>query len=83
MSSLTPFCALPTGVVKTPFFEHTGVNKEQEADMLKSATESYPLGRVGLPTDVASLTLFLADNAAAAWLTGQNIALDGGKLIEQ
>jgi NAD(P)-dependent dehydrogenase (short-subunit alcohol dehydrogenase family) len=36
-----------------------------------------PLGRLGRPDDVASLAVFLA-NDAASWLTGQVIYVDGG-----
>ena len=72
-----------TGLVDTPIFEHSGMDPKQKEDILKDGTERYPLKRVGKPSDVASLALFLADNEAASWLTGQLIALDGGKLIAQ
>lgn len=70
------------GVVDTPIFEHWGASEEQREFVLKRTAESTPLKRVGTPADVASLALFLADNEAASWLTGQVIALDGGKLLE-
>lgn len=35
-------------------------------------------GRVGLPSDVAQLCLFLADENKAKFITGQDFAIDGG-----
>jgi meso-butanediol dehydrogenase/(S,S)-butanediol dehydrogenase/diacetyl reductase len=37
----------------------------------------HPMGRGGTPEEVASLAVFLLSDQAA-WMTGQNIALDGG-----
>ncbi|MDE5602572.1 MAG: SDR family oxidoreductase, partial [Helicobacter sp.] len=37
-----------------------------------------PLGRMGQPEDIAGACLFLCDNNASAWLTGQTIVIDGG-----
>ena len=36
-----------------------------------------PLGRHGEPSDVAGAALFLS-SAAASWITGQTLAIDGG-----
>ena len=40
--------------------------------------EENPLGRIGRPTDMAGLALFLASNASK-YMTGQVIAIDGGR----
>lgn len=37
-----------------------------------------PLGRIGRPTDMAGLALYLA-SAASKYMTGQVIAIDGGR----
>jgi NAD(P)-dependent dehydrogenase (short-subunit alcohol dehydrogenase family) len=37
----------------------------------------HPMGRGGSPEEVAEFCLFLISNRAN-WMTGQNIALDGG-----
>jgi 3-oxoacyl-[acyl-carrier protein] reductase len=39
-----------------------------------------PLGRLGRPEDIAGAVLFLA-SPAAAWITGQTLAVDGGYTI--
>jgi len=43
---------------------------------------SYPLGRIGEPSDVASAVLFLVSDDAS-WITGQTLVLDGGSLLGQ
>ena len=44
---------------------------------LEMITGQTPLGRLGMPADVASVVAFLA-SAEAAWVTGQTIHVDGG-----
>lgn len=45
--------------------------------MLDFADKYTPLGRVGLPEDVANAVLLLCD-PRAAWITGQVVNVDGG-----
>ncbi len=44
---------------------------------LKEAADYIPLGRVGDPSDIADVVLFLA-SPAARYITGQAIVVDGG-----
>ncbi|WP_405877337.1 SDR family oxidoreductase [Streptomyces sp. NBC_01136] len=44
---------------------------------LASASEVYPLGRVGEPDDIAAAVAFLASRDAA-WITGTTLCVDGG-----
>ncbi|MDH3596719.1 MAG: SDR family oxidoreductase [Rhodospirillales bacterium] len=44
------------------------------------AMESYPLGRIGEPEDIAGAAVFLASRAGA-WTTGQSLIVDGGVTI--
>jgi 3-oxoacyl-[acyl-carrier protein] reductase len=39
--------------------------------------KAHPLGRIGVPDDIAGGALFLASDAAA-WLTGEVLVIDGG-----
>jgi 3-oxoacyl-[acyl-carrier protein] reductase len=44
--------------------------------------DAAPLGRLGLPTDIADACLFLA-SPAARWITGVELVVDGGVLTSQ
>jgi NAD(P)-dependent dehydrogenase (short-subunit alcohol dehydrogenase family) len=46
---------------------------------LERATHNYPLGRIGEPDDIAAAAAFLASDDAS-WITGVNLAVDGGLL---
>ncbi|ERN16945.1 hypothetical protein AMTR_s00057p00190390 [Amborella trichopoda] len=38
----------------------------------------HPVGRVGVPEDIAEMCLFLADSNRAGFITGQEFVIDGG-----
>jgi 3-oxoacyl-[acyl-carrier protein] reductase len=63
--------AVAPAVVKTRFATPLFDGKEAEL------AQTYPLGRLGEPADIASVVAFLASQDAA-WLTGQLIVVDGG-----
>jgi NAD(P)-dependent dehydrogenase (short-subunit alcohol dehydrogenase family) len=63
--------ALAPAVVKTQFA--TALYEGREAE----ASAGYPLGRLGIPTDVAGAAAFLASDDAS-WITGHTLVLDGG-----
>ena len=46
-------------------------------DFRAKALERVPLGRLGTPADIANAVVFLASDAAA-YITGQTLAVDGG-----
>jgi NAD(P)-dependent dehydrogenase (short-subunit alcohol dehydrogenase family) len=46
-------------------------------EKVEAGNKRHPLGRVGQPEDLASLSTFLLSNHAG-WITGQVIAVDGG-----
>jgi meso-butanediol dehydrogenase/(S,S)-butanediol dehydrogenase/diacetyl reductase len=48
-----------------------------EPDILERVSRFYPLGRVGLPDDIAGAVAFLA-SADASWITGVTLPVDGG-----
>jgi len=43
--------------------------------------EQIPMGRLGLPEDIANTVVFLASDAAS-YITGQTIAVDGGMVMQ-
>ncbi|RAO58043.1 SDR family oxidoreductase [Micromonospora saelicesensis] len=63
--------AVAPGVVKTRFAAALYDGREAEV------AARYPLGRLGLPSDVAGAVAFLASDDAS-WITGQTIVCDGG-----
>ncbi len=66
--------AVCPGVIKTPMVERlTKGNKEAEAQF--AAME--PVGRMGLPEEVAEAVLWLA-SASASFVTGHAMVVDGG-----
>ncbi|MGC4807594.1 SDR family oxidoreductase [Micromonospora sp. DT233] len=63
--------AVAPAVVKTRFA--AALHEGREAEVVRA----YPLGRLGVPLDVAGAVAFLA-SADADWITGQTLVLDGG-----
>ena len=46
-------------------------------DKIEAAGKRHPLGRVGQPSDIANMALFLL-NPENSWITGQILKVDGG-----
>ncbi|BAJ27644.1 putative oxidoreductase [Kitasatospora setae KM-6054] len=63
--------AVAPAVVKTRFAEALYAGREEEV------ARAYPLGRLGLPEDVAGAACFLLSEDAG-WITGQTLVVDGG-----
>jgi 3-oxoacyl-[acyl-carrier protein] reductase len=66
--------AVAPAVVKTDFAAALYAGREEKV------AAGYPLGRLGVPQDVAGAVAFLA-SADAAWVTGQTLVVDGGLLL--
>ena len=68
-------CIAP-GLIKTDFAKALWDNP----DNLKASTSRTPLGRIGVPDEIAGAAVFLG-SAAGAFMTGQSIVIDGGATI--
>ena len=53
---------------------------DEESSEFDPAINDIPLGRAGLPSDQASMALFLATEESS-WMTGQILTVDGGHSI--
>jgi NAD(P)-dependent dehydrogenase (short-subunit alcohol dehydrogenase family) len=58
----------------------SGSNKLQNETFKKRYSEKTPLKRLGKPSEVASVALFLASEASS-YMTGENLIVDGGYSI--
>jgi len=65
--------AIAPGLIKTRFAEALWGNEE----ILQRVLSSNPMGRIGVPDEVAGAVVFLASNAAS-YINGQVIVIDGG-----
>ena len=65
--------AILPGVIRTPMVAYV---VEQREEQLAS---SLPLGRIGEPTDIASVAVWLASDESS-WVTGTDITVDGGQM---
>jgi len=48
-----------------------------ENEAVEGLTEATPLGRLGVPLDIANGVVFLASDESE-WMTGSELVIDGG-----
>lgn len=65
------------GYIRTPAMEALGDENE-----LKAMASLIPLGKLGVPEDIANAMLYLASDEAA-YVTGQTIVVDGGSTLPE
>ncbi len=70
-------CVNP-GVTVTNLHRRGGMDETRYAAFLDRAKETHPLGRPGQADEIADAVLFVASDKAA-WMTGDTIAVDGGR----
>jgi NAD(P)-dependent dehydrogenase (short-subunit alcohol dehydrogenase family) len=74
-------CVSP-GFMRTPMStgERIGLSAEQQDARIAAFGERVPMGRAGSVDDIANAILYLASDEAA-YVTGQEIVVDGGYLV--
>ena len=72
--------AVNPGVIRTEVHKTSGMSEEDYARFLEHSKTTHALGRVGDTDEVAALIGFLASQEAS-FITGQTIAIDGGRSI--
>jgi 2-deoxy-D-gluconate 3-dehydrogenase len=58
----------------------SGMTEEQMQAMTEEFVSHIPLGRMGLPDDIAKVAVFMA-SGASDYLTGETVIVDGGRLL--
>ena len=66
--------SLNPGMVETEGFRSAGIG---ESDFRKQVEAQTPLGRIGQPSDIAPVAVFLASDDSG-WITGETIYVAGG-----
>jgi NAD(P)-dependent dehydrogenase (short-subunit alcohol dehydrogenase family) len=70
--------AVNPGVVVSNLHRRSGMAEDNYAAFLERSRTTHPLGRPGTPQEIADLIFFLASHEAG-WITGETIAVDGGR----
>jgi NAD(P)-dependent dehydrogenase (short-subunit alcohol dehydrogenase family) len=70
--------AVSPGAVDTPLLRNARfAGQAAQDELVADVGATLPLGRIGLPEDVARAVLYLASDEAS-WVTGTNLVIDGG-----
>ena len=69
--------AISPGVVPTPGYDLMGLTKEQVQGFVDSMVPTIPLGRVGVPDEIAKVVVFLASDDSS-FVNGIELFVDGG-----
>ena len=70
--------AVNPGVVVSNLHRRSGMAEDAYAAFLARSRDTHPLGRPGQTDEVAELIFFLASDRSG-WVTGETIAIDGGR----
>merc|ERR1711936_637172 len=68
------------GVIITDIFTNSGMTGEEATEYLETCKKLHPLGRPGTVLEVAKAITFLASDDAS-FITGQTLAVDGGRSV--
>ncbi|RKP46570.1 SDR family NAD(P)-dependent oxidoreductase [Pararobbsia silviterrae] len=68
--------AVAPGVIETPF--HDGISSPE---IMRTFTQSIPMGRLGTADECAGAFLFLASETLSGYVTGQVLEVNGGQIM--
>jgi NAD(P)-dependent dehydrogenase (short-subunit alcohol dehydrogenase family) len=74
------FNSVHPGYIITPLFRKLAEKMGPVEESIEKEGKAIPLGRMGMPEEIASGILFLASDEAS-YVTGTELVIDGGKVI--
>lgn len=69
--------AISPGPTETPIYSRMGMSEEEVSETGSALLTRIPLGRMGLPAEIAKTVLFLASNDSS-YMVGTEMVVDGG-----
>lgn len=69
--------AISPGPIETPIYSRMGMTETQQAEAEKALLTRVPVGRMGLPSEIAKSVLFLASDDSS-YMAGSELVVDGG-----
>ena len=74
------FNSVHPGYIITPLFRKLAAEKDSFEESVAKESMTIPLGRMGMPEDIANGILYLASDESS-YVTGSELIIDGGRLI--
>jgi len=74
------FNAVSPGSVDTPLYDKMGLRPEQHAMAMDRIRGGIPTGRLGKPSEIAALVVYLASDASE-FAVGHDFVIDGGQTV--